>query len=312
MKNNRKPGLSPRVLFILLAVICIAFFGLSVFKGFSAGGSSSVVSMLLTPMQNGINSLGDLASGITEKQKTAEDYESENESLKEQVEILQSQLTSMENNLAEYNDLLELLELSEKYPAYDMTAARIIGKDPGNWYDTFTIDKGSNDGIQVDMNVIADNGLVGIVTSVTPTTAVVRSIIDDTSNVSAMFSKSLDLCIVNGDLTLIDEGLLNVELISSDVAILKGDEIVTSYISDLYLPGILIGYISEMTSEVSDVTYTASLTPAVDFQHLSTVLVITQLKADLSDDLSQVPEETQESETVLSETEDETGLAEEE
>ena len=55
-----------------------------------------------------------------------------------------------------------------------------------NWFSTFTIDKGSKDGIAADMNVMAGSGLVGIVTEVGPTWAKVRSIIDDSSNVSAM------------------------------------------------------------------------------------------------------------------------------
>jgi rod shape-determining protein MreC len=132
------------------------------------------------------------------------------------------------------------------------------------------------------MNVIADNGLVGIVTKVNPTTSVVRSIIDDTSNVSGMISKNRDVCIVNGDLTLIDSGLLNVELISRDSTVVDGDEVVTSYISDKYLPGLLIGYISDVTVDESELTCNAKLTPAVDFEHLSSVLVIKQLKEDIS------------------------------
>lgn len=64
------------------------------------------------------------------------------------------------------------------------------------------------------MNVVAGNGLVGIVTQVNANSAVVRSIIDDASNVSGMISKNRDICIVNGDLTLMDSGLLDVELIT--------------------------------------------------------------------------------------------------
>ena len=62
----------------------------------------------------------------------------------------------------------------------------MIGKDSGNWFSTFTIDKGSNDGIKVDQNVLAGSGLVGIVTQTGPTWATVRAIIDDSSNVSGM------------------------------------------------------------------------------------------------------------------------------
>ena len=82
----------------------------------------------------------------------------------------------------------------------------MIGKDSGNWFSTFTIDNGSEDGIEVDMNVMAGSGLVGIVVEVGPSWAKVRSIIDDSSNVSGMVLSTSDRCIVSGDLSLMDDG----------------------------------------------------------------------------------------------------------
>lgn len=280
MKNNRKNRIKPKYILIFLALLCIAGIGFSMISSSAIPAAGTVVSYFLAPMQKGINSIGDFTSDVAEHRHNTNVLESENEDLRNQADNLRSKLTAMENNLSDYEDLLDLLKLQEKYPTYETTGARIIGKDPGNWYDIFTINKGSLDGIRKDMNVIAGNGLVGIVTKVNPTTAVVRSIIDDTSNVSGMISKNLDICIVNGDLTLIDSGLLNVELISKESTVVDGDEVVTSYISDKYLPGLLIGYISDVTIDDTELTYNAKLTPAVDFQHLSNVLVITQLKTD--------------------------------
>lgn len=282
MRNNRKKRLKPKYILIFLALLCVAGIGLSIIKGYTAPAGRTLVSWLMAPMQEGLNSLGHFTSELAGKRNDMQALESENEELNHQIEVLQSKITSMENNLSEYDELLKLLEMSEKNPSYDMMGARIISKDPGNWYDTFIIDKGSVDGIEPDMNVVAGNGLVGIVTKVNATTSVVRSIIDDTSNVSGMISKNLDICIVNGDLSLIDSGLLNIELISKDSTVVDGDEVVTSYISDKYLPGLLIGYVSDVTMDESELTYNAKLTPAVDFQHLSKVLIIKQLKEDMS------------------------------
>lgn len=282
MKNNRKNRIKPKYILILLVLICIACIGVSIFRDGASLSAGTIVSSFLAPMQEGINSIGDITSDLAQKKHHTDVLEAENESLRNEVDNLQSKLTAMENNLSDYEDLLSLMQLSEKYPTYETTGARIIAKDPGNWYDSFTINKGSADGIKKDMNVIADNGLAGIVTKVNVNSAVVRSIIDDTSNVSGMISKNRDICIVNGGLTLIDSGLLNVELVSKDSTVVDGDEVVTSYISDKYLPGLLIGYISDVTMDDSELTYNAKLTPAVDFQHLSNVLVIMQLKDDLN------------------------------
>ena len=134
-------------------------------------------------------------------------------------------------------------------------------------------------GIQEDMNVIADGGLVGIVTSVGSNWATVRSIIDDYSNVSAEISSTSDNCIIAGNLKLIDEGKISlVKLTDADNKVTVGDKVVTSEISNRFLPGILIGYVSEIGMDSNNLTKSGSITPVVDFRHLHEVLVITQLK----------------------------------
>lgn len=280
MKKRRRMRRSTKWTFILLILICVAGIAVSTFKGL--GVISGIAGTLLAPMQAGIDRIGEGVSSVSEANKTNEELRQENEDLQTQIDQLNSQLNSARENYSEYQDLLDLLELSEKYPDYDMTGARIIAKDAGNWYTTFTINKGSTDGIKVDMNVIADNGLVGIVTDVYPTTSIVRSIMDDRSSVSGMIGKNYDNCYVDGDLTLIESGQLKVEMLSIDSSAQEGDEVVTSYISDKFLPGIVIGYITDITPDDNNLTYSAKLTPVVDFQHLSNVLVIKQLKSDLT------------------------------
>ena len=173
----------------------------------------------------------------------------------------------------------DLLDLEEEYSELNTMAANVIGKDSGNWFNMFIIDKGTNDGIQVDMNVIADGGLVGIVTKVGPDWAQVRSIIDDMSNVSAMILKNSDLCYVRGDLEMMTEGTLQLnQLRDEDNEVEHGDKVVTSHTSAKFHEGILIGYVNEISMDANNLTKSGSLTPAVDFEHLTTVLVITDLK----------------------------------
>ena len=188
----------------------------------------------------------------------------------------------MQREKYELNSLRELYQLDQKYPSYPKVAARVISKDSNNWYNVFTIDKGSDDGLAVDMNVIAGNGLVGIITEVGHNYANVRSIIDDNSNVSGMFLKTSDTCIVSGNLELIDKGLLEVSYIKNmEAEIQDGYEVVTSHVSDKYLQGILIGYVKDISDDASKTSKSGYLTPAVDFNKLETVLVITQLKEAL-------------------------------
>ena len=164
---------------------------------------------------------------------------------------------------------------------YEVNQVRLLVdtyKDTGKWFHVFDIDKGSNDGIKVGMNVMAGDGLVGIVTEVGHNYATVRSIIDDQSNVSAMFLKTTDTCNVKGSLELIDDGVIELELIDKNAEIQKGYEVVTSRISDKYLPGILIGYVQDVNVDPNNLTQSGTLVPAVDFSSLDMVLVVTQLK----------------------------------
>ena len=195
------------------------------------------------------------------------------------MDTLTEENSQLVQDKEELTRLRELYDLDQQYTDYEKVGARVIAKESGNWFQLFTIDKGSNDGIQKDANVISGGGLVGIVTEVGPNWAVVRSIIDDNSNVSAMVSTTSDQCIIAGDLRLIDEGSLNlVKLTDTDNKVHVGDKVVTSYISEKFLPGILIGYISELNNDSNNLTKSGYITPVVDFRHLQEVLVILELK----------------------------------
>ena len=197
-----------------------------------------------------------------------------------QVDELSTQITNIRLQQSELVTLRELYELDQTYADYEKTGAHVIARGTSNWFDTFTIDKGSEDGIKVNMNVIAGSGLVGIVTDVGKNYAVVRAIIDDTSNVSGMIVSTTDTCIVSGSLSTMTDSnmILFSNLEDSENKVSVGDSVVTSNISDKYLPGILIGYVTEISDDSNQLTKSGKITPVVDFKHLQDVLVIMQLK----------------------------------
>lgn len=281
MRRKRRRQMKPRYVLGIVIAVCLVLITMSISRdGESLGGQRGIASLLL-PMERGINSIGTMISDSRERNRSVDDLIAENESLKAQIDDLNNTISSMENNLSELDSLRSLLSMREVYPDYNMVGARIISKESGNWYNKFIIDKGSNDGIKKDMNVIYDNGLVGIVSDVSANHATVRAIIDDTSSVSGMLSKSSELCIVNGNLELYEEGLLDVEMIAKNAQVTDGDEIVTSYISDKYLPGLVIGYICDVTMDSNNLSQSAHITPKVNFDNITTVMVITELKADM-------------------------------
>jgi rod shape-determining protein MreC len=263
----------------VLTIVCGILLSLSaLFQGFGAP-FRNIAAVFIVPMQDGINSVGTWADEHLHSFKSRKELQAENEKLTERVAELEEENSRLLSGDAELTQLRELLKMNEEYSSYNKVGARVISNGGGNWYETFLINKGTNDGIDVKMNVLADNGLVGIVTDVGSNYARVRSIIEDESRVSAMVKRSGDTCIVKGNTeTIFKDGMIDVIYISKDAQINEGEELVTSHISSKYLPGLRIGTVSNILTDTSNLTKSAKVTPVVDFRHLEYVLVITDIK----------------------------------
>ncbi len=283
MRKKNQASHTNRYILLGLSLFCALMMVLSSFSDKAAGPFKVLANVTVIPLQQGINYIGGWLGDMKDNFSTMEQLRAENESLQEQVDALTTENNYLQEESYEYERLQELYELDQNYAEYEKTAAHVIGKDSGNWFNTFTIDKGSNDGIEVDMNVLAGSGLAGIVTEVGPTWAKVRSIIDDSTNVSGMVLSTSDTCIVSGDLSLMSSGQIAFDQMeNNDNVVSVGDQIVTSYISDKYLQGILIGSISEINVDSNNLTRSGYITPAVDFKNIQEVLVITTTKAELT------------------------------
>lgn len=280
MKRKSKFKIPSKYILMFLSAVCGIAIYVSFTMNLSGGPLNTVAGYVFVPMQRGINYVGSFLFDKADNLKNLKSVMAENQELKAQVDALTSELNTIKLEQYELDNLRELLALDQKYPSYEKVAANVISKDTGNWFSVFTIDKGSKDGIETDMNVIAGSGLVGVVTDVGPNYAKVRSIIDDTSKVSGMLTTTSDGCIVHGDLQEMNENqnILFTDLKDSDDKAAVGDPVVTSYISDKYVQGILIGYINTLEVDSNNLTKSGTLTPAVDFEHIQEVLVILDKK----------------------------------
>ena len=229
-------------------------------------------------IQSGVNKVGTgIYNELTNYGRLHEALQ-ENEALSQELARLTEENNRLQAEQFELERLRNLYELDQEYMQYDKIGARVIARDSEKWFQVFRINKGSADGIAVDMNVVAGGGLVGIVTDVGANYATVRSIIDDSSRVGAMSVDSSYNCIVAGDLTLYAQGRLRLTDFSRDAVLDNGDQIVTSNISTKFLPGILIGYAVDVTMDPDHLTQSGYLIPAADFDNLQEVLVSTELK----------------------------------
>ena len=279
-KNKIKIKIVPRCLFIVMVVICLILLLISYRFSESLGPVKTVVGDVITPMQVGINQVGSYFTSKFDYLKNIDDLLAKNKELTEKLDKISYENKLLLQGKYELDDFRKLYNLDQTYADYPKVAARVISKETNNWYSEFKIDKGSDDGIKLGMNVMAGNGLVGIITKVGRNHSRVRSIIDDSSYVMGMLLDTSDTCVVKGNLKLLDEGHIEVTDIKKGSGAKDGYEVVTSYISPKYHPGILIGYISNIKVDSSNMTESGYLTPAVDFSKLDMVLIITREKEE--------------------------------
>ena len=278
MRKRTKINIDPKYILVIIVVACVVLMLVSFKFQEKMTPVRSAIGNVITPMQNGINKVGAKIAEQIEYINTVKNLVDENKELKKQIEQLSSENKLLQHDKYELENFRKLYDLDGQYESYPKVTARVVSSGNDNWYNTFIIDKGSDDGLAVNMNVMAGDGLVGIITDVNKSYSRVRSIIDDASNVAGTFLKTSDGCIVSGNLSLMNEGVIEITDIKGTANVKDGYAVVTSQISDKYLPGILIGYVKDIKRDSSNITQTGRLMPAADFSKLNMVLVITQVK----------------------------------
>lgn len=280
MNFHDKKEIPPKYIYLFMTVICFILLLFSVVFKNKFAALQTVTSAVIIPMQSGINEVGSSLYNRMVEHKDKNTLLQENEELTAKLNEYSAEIKKNEQENYELKRLQELLNLQEQYVEYNTIGARVIATDSTNWFHTFVIDKGQEDGVQVGCNILAGSGLAGIVTEVGKNYAKVRAIIDDNCSVSATISGTESLCTVSGDLSSIKDGYINVGYINKEITIEEGAELVTSHVSNKFLPGLLIGYISDVKMDSNNLTQSAKCLPVVDFKNLQEVLVILDLKAN--------------------------------
>ena len=269
MYQKHKSGIWGIIITIIILILVVVFTNGESNSSFFENG----VSKLVMPIQNGLTYLKNKMSGNDTFFTDINKLEEENEQLKNRNSELEQSLRELESIKAENETLREYLNLTEKYGEYETIPAYIINKDISNYSKTIIINVGKNDGITENMTVIADEGLVGHVVSVTDTTAQVQTIIDTGSSVSATMSSTDESIVCKGTLDSTSE--LRAMYIPTDYNIIQGDSLETSGLGGIYPKGVHIGTVKKVESTKNITDRYAIIDTAVDFDKLSTVLVIT-------------------------------------
>lgn len=275
-----------KILIVITFIMIIVIFISSFFKDkatFLGDGLGYVVA----PTQKYLGRFGDWVGAKVSFWQNINNLQAQKDDLNSKVEELQSEINRLKLYETENIKLSELLDLKDKYKPYSTIASEVIGKDPGNWYEIFTIDKGNKQNIEADMVVLAQKGLVGRIIETNANYSKVMSIIDDRSSVPAKNLRTDDVGVVRGDYTLMKNGLCKMEYIDADAEMIVGDEIVTSHLSQIYPVGITIGFIKEIQMDTNGLTKYAIIEPVIDFKHIENVLIINKKAKYLSGDVEE-------------------------
>ena len=237
---------------------------------------------IVVPLQRGASSASGWISGRISILAQSAEILAENQALREENIRLTNENARLDALAAENYLLRDIVEMRERYPHLPMVGARIIGQNPNDWQARFTIDRGSNDGIEPYMVVLGDGGVLGVIHETGPNHALVVSIMDNAFSAAARNTRTEDLGVVIGDLDLRQDGLMRMRHIESAARFMPGDEITTSAHGIVFPPGLLLGEIISIHPDIGGggLTQYAIIRPAATLDRVDMVLVVNQLFGD--------------------------------
>ncbi len=260
---------------VLLAVILLAVFIPRLLSPSRRSIGENAISTAVSPVQSFFTNATNWVVNIIQSGRNYAELNTRYSALLRENEALKLEVSSYSEQAAENERLVSLLGASEHYTAYSPVYARVIAREPGPWFGSFTIDVGTLDGITADMAVVTGDGLVGRVTTVGLNSATVVSIIDASSSVACLIQRTRDNGVLHGVTTdTSTEAACYVYYLpsSSDAAIT--DKVITSGVDSKYPKGLEIGVVTEVSHSGDSTDKYIVVSPSVDFKHIEEVLVL--------------------------------------
>ena len=272
--RKRKNVILLSVIFVIIAVLAVV----SAKNRSNVKIIDNIVNTAVKPFSIALTKTSEFFGGIG-------DYFKEKKGLLEKVDelmyennILDQKVSSLSSLEEENERLRQMLELRAKYPHFETVSASVTAKDGGNYCRFITVDKGVESGIEVNQPVISQNGLVGLVFEVGNGWSKIQTILDPATSAGCKITRTGDISVTEGDISLINEGLLKMLYISNQFTLLEGDVVETSGLGEIYPRGIAIGRIKEVKISENSSSQYATIMPVVDFTKLYELLIITDTK----------------------------------
>ncbi|MGJ0846059.1 rod shape-determining protein MreC [Tissierella praeacuta] len=267
-----------RMMVTAVAIILIVLIGVTSTERIALSKFEKIVGNILTPMGRVSNSIGKGLSDFFNNIKNISKLKEENEELKKQVAKLEEENRNYINIIGKTDYLKNEIKLLDK-TSFNLISAQVVGKEPGNWFDRFTIDKGIKDGIkkgstviqgtEMEQNTIIE-GIVGRVVDVGDNWAKIVTVVDEISSISFKVLRTQDGGIISGSI----EGEVSGYLFDNKADVIKGDKLFTSGLGGVFIKDIYIGEVDEVISDDEDLMKKIKVKPAMNFKKLYKVFVI--------------------------------------
>ncbi len=229
-----------------------------------------------TPFRWAFTKVGEGLSGFSLYFRTLEDLRDENEALRAELDGYKNLVYDAEL-IGEENDFLNsFLGIKEEHVDFLFEDATVIGRESTNYRTVYTLSKGSLHGIEVNMPIITEDGLVGHITEIGATWSKAVLLTETASAVGGFIERSGVLGVVEGTYELRTEGICQMIYIEPDSDIRVGDKVVSSGVGGVYPRGLIIGKITEIRMDEASRTLTATVEPAADLDSVSKLMIITE------------------------------------
>ncbi len=264
------------VLLLIIALLLSVLIGIGS-RTFGTDPLSNAVNTIVTPVRGGINAVINWAEGLYDYIFHYQDMEQEVSDLRRKVARLEDEVRQGQEASRENEQLRALLQLREKRRDFVFEAARVSARGTQGWDSTLTLSKGTSSGLEVNDCVITETGvLVGVVSQVGLNWATVDTVISPNMEMGGLVTRANTSGILEGELSLMQQGLVRLSYLPLDTGLMTGDEVLTSGRGEIYPSGLVVGRVEQVKTDPSGMTCYALIRPEVNLDELIEVFVIKQ------------------------------------
>ncbi len=275
--KNFFSGTKFRICAAILTAMLLAVF-ISAVSESGSSPVSSALSYILTPVEN-------LALHISEALSDFNGYFVSSKSMEKQIAELESEFNDLRLQIVDYEKTKHKLEAYEDFlgvkednPDFEFVAGEIILRDTSDFYGSFTLNIGSDDGISVNDPVIYSDNLIGVVSTVNPKNCTVYTLFNSEISVSAYEIRTRESCYTESDYALSGEGYLKLSGLKKNTPVVSGGIVCTSGIGGIYPKDLVIGTVREIRNDITGLSSFGLVTPEIDYSRLTDVFVITDFE----------------------------------